>query len=131
MKAEIFVNRFAKEQGPYSPQEIQEKLSSGRLSPEDTYWHGGRANWTALSDFDVEEAEASAQIRREERGAEEARKKLMAGVVLGVIALGITAFVFIRDAREAAAHQDDSMPLEEEQVEKVAPAKAAEFLPNK
>lgn len=129
MKPEIYVNRFGEEKGPYSPEDIQDRLASGRLSSEDRYWHGGRADWTLLSEFDVAEAEASAEVRRTERGAEEAKKKLLVGVILGVIAIGITAFIFVRDGQEEDASGDDSLPPEEEQVEQAPPTKEADFPP--
>lgn len=131
MKAEIYVNRFEEEQGPYSPDQIEEMLTSGRLSPEDRYWHGGRADWASLSEFDLDKARASAEVRREERGAEVVRKKLVAGIVLGVVAIGITLFIFIRDARQADELLGESVPPEDAQMEEVAPAKEADFAPKK
>ena len=45
---DIFVSRDGKQAGPYSPREIHERLSDGRLQSSDLAWHEGAADWQPL-----------------------------------------------------------------------------------
>ena len=48
---QIHVARGGQKFGPFSPQEIQTRLSSGELHPDDLAWTEGRTEWTPLSSF--------------------------------------------------------------------------------
>ncbi|MEO7319035.1 MAG: DUF4190 domain-containing protein, partial [Chthoniobacteraceae bacterium] len=48
---QIHVARGGQKFGPFSPQEIQTRLASGELQPDDLAWAEGRTEWTPLSAF--------------------------------------------------------------------------------
>lgn len=123
MEPKIYVNLREEELGPYSVIDIQNRLADGKLSPTDKYWHHGRADWSPLSEFDADEAEASIVRSKTGRGAKEEKTKFIVGLILGIVALGITAFIFIRDS-QTETPVDDPEALPDEAVAEVA------FIPN-
>ena len=106
MEPRIYVNLKEEELGPYSVIDIQNRLDDGKLSPTDKYWHHGRADWSPLSEFDADEAEASTIRSNTGRGAKEEKTKFIVGLILGIVALGITAFIFIRDSQSETPTDD-------------------------
>lgn len=50
---DIFVSRDGKCSGPYSPLEIEGRLSDGRLKLSDEAWYEGLTEWTLLSRIDA------------------------------------------------------------------------------
>ena len=50
---DIFVSRDEKCSGPYSPSEIQGRLSDGRLQLSDKAWYEGLTEWTLISKVDA------------------------------------------------------------------------------
>ena len=46
---QIFVNANGQQQGPYSPEEVQDALSRGSLSPDDLCWHEGLSQWQPIA----------------------------------------------------------------------------------
>ena len=43
-----FIGRNDQQSGPYSEMEVRALLQTGKISPQDLYWHEGRPNWEAL-----------------------------------------------------------------------------------
>jgi hypothetical protein len=128
MTTEIYVNRNGEELGPFSSREIQACLKSGELSPADGYWYEGQVAWTELSEFDATRVAAASVSRRKIR-AKLADANIVVGVVLAVVALVISAFVFSRDeATSAESSGDPNGSKEGSTMGGIAPERKAEVL---
>ena len=46
---QILINRDGQQLGPYTPEQVNEYLAAGSLSPDDPAWHEGLAEWVPLN----------------------------------------------------------------------------------
>jgi len=60
-RMEIYISRDGVQHGPYSVEEVNDRLASGEVSLDDLAWHEGAAEWLPLRQlFDVEIVEEPA-----------------------------------------------------------------------
>ena len=83
---EIFLNLNGEQQGPYTPEQIQEWLASGEVAAETQAWHDGLPEWVAVGELVTETAGVAGEVFLHiEHQKEYSRGELLLRMILGLI----------------------------------------------